>query len=193
MSNRASVVNDTVFSDAENKIVEVKNYLVNQSSLTEELDDLLNIIKGLKDSLEQYESRKRAITPKENVVLCEFERYTLLFDPTAKYNRFVVAFGFDSKTGEWSQGKYFSDLGQAYDYADPEIIETATIKWCKEDIKERLISFGIKPTEFNIATTIKPLSGIKSLGSCIREYGIMNGYEILDEQIQIIKERDLYD
>lgn len=41
---------------------------------------------------------------------------------------YVVAYGYDKETGEWSHGYYTSNLSYALDRANPEILEEATIK-----------------------------------------------------------------
>ena len=61
-----------------------------------------------------------------------------------------MATDYDRTTASWSYGKYFSDLGCAHEAADPEIIEDASVRWVKEDIREKLKAQEIEPTEFNV-------------------------------------------
>lgn len=86
--------------------------------------------------------------PKGNVVLEQFEdsaygtTAVLLRPESAAYRAqtglgdpYVVAYGYDKETGEWSHGYYTSNLSYAVDRANPEILEEATIKWQREDFE----------------------------------------------------------
>lgn len=64
-----------------------------------------------------------AIDLKGNIVLKEFGDTALLFRPQNNYEPFVVAYGYDKAAGEWSHGSYHTDLGHAFEEANPEIIE----------------------------------------------------------------------
>ena len=96
--------------------------------------------------------------PKGNVVLEQFEdsaygtTAVLLRPESAAYRAqtglgdpYVVAYGYDKETGEWSHGYYTSNLSYAVDRANPEILEEATIKWQREDFEAALGSkeYGI--------------------------------------------------
>ena len=64
-----------------------------------------------------------AIDLKGNIVLKEFGDTALLFRPQNNYEPFVVAYGYDKAAGEWSHGSYHTDLGHAFEEANPEIID----------------------------------------------------------------------
>lgn len=70
-----------------------------------------------------------AIDPKGNIVLKEFGDTALLFRPANPYEPYVVADGYEKDSGEWGSGSYFSDLGHAWEKADPDIAEQACIRW----------------------------------------------------------------
>lgn len=93
--------------------------------------------------------------PKGNVVLEQFEdsaygtTAVLLRPESAAYRAqtglgdpYVVAYGYDKETGEWSHGYYTSNLSYALDRANPEILEKATIKWQREDFEAALEEKG---------------------------------------------------
>lgn len=61
-----------------------------------------------------------AIDLKGNIVLKEFGDTALLFRPQNNYEPFVVAYGYDKAAGEWSHGSYHTDLGHAFEEANPE-------------------------------------------------------------------------
>lgn len=69
-----------------------------------------------------------AIDLKGNIVLKEFGDTALLFRPQNNYEPFVVAYGYDKSAGEWSHGSYHTDLGHAFEEANPEIIEDACLR-----------------------------------------------------------------
>ena len=75
-----------------------------------------------------------AIDLKGNIVLKEFGDTALLFRPQNNYEPFVVAYGYDKAAGEWSHGSYHTDLGHAFEEANPEIIEDACVRWQRGDI-----------------------------------------------------------
>lgn len=83
-----------------------------------------------------------AIDPKGNIVLKEFGDTALLFRPQNNYEPFVVASGYDKENGEWASGSYFSDLGHAWEKANPEIAEEACIRWQRDDIATALQDQG---------------------------------------------------
>ena len=175
------------FADIEDKIVAIEDLLggyVGEGNLLDELDWIA----------EQVKFHQKEYSPqKKLVVLEQFERCTLLFDPNEEASPFIVAFGFDEKTGSYKQFECFSDVSRAHDFADPDIIEGATIKWAREDIKQRLYDFGIKPTEFNVTTTLMNHCGFKRLESCLVEYGCLSGFNVIDETIMAYKDKGFYD
>lgn len=79
-----------------------------------------------------------AIDTKGNIVLEQFQDGTALLFQPGNAQPFCVTTDYDRATASWSYGKYFSDLGCAYEAADPEIIEDASVRWVKEDIREKL-------------------------------------------------------
>lgn len=95
-----------------------------------------------------------AIDTKGNIVLEQFQDGTALLFQPGNAQPFCVATDYDRATASWSYGKYFSDLGCAYEAADPEIIEDASVRWVKEDIREKLKAQDIAPTEFNVQSVI---------------------------------------
>ena len=95
-----------------------------------------------------------AIDTKGNIVLEQFQDGTALLFQPGNAEPFCVATDYDRATASWSYGKYFSDLGCAHEAADPEIIEDASVRWVKEDIREKLKAQDIAPTEFNVQSVI---------------------------------------
>lgn len=95
-----------------------------------------------------------AIDTKGNIVLEQFQDGTALLFQPGNAQPFCVATDYDRATASWSYGKYFSDLGCAHEAADPEIIEDASVRWVKEDIREKLKAQDIAPTEFNVQSVI---------------------------------------
>ena len=95
-----------------------------------------------------------AIDTKGNIVLEQFQDGTALLFQPGNAQPFCVATDYDRATASWSYGKYFSDLGCAHEAADPEIIADASVRWVKEDIREKLKAQGIAPTEFNVQSVI---------------------------------------
>lgn len=92
-----------------------------------------------------------AIDPKGNIVLKEFGDTAVLFRPQNNYEPYVVASGYDKSSGEWSHGSYFSDLGHAWEKANPDIIEDACIRWQKDDIEVALSNEGYPASEVNVS------------------------------------------
>lgn len=91
-----------------------------------------------------------AIDTKGNIVLEQFQDGTALLFQPGNAEPFCVATDYDRATASWSYGKYFSDLGCAHEAADPEIIEDASVRWVKEDIREKLKAQNIAPTELTV-------------------------------------------
>ena len=101
-----------------------------------------------------------------------------------------MATDYDRATASWSYGKYFSDLGCAHEAADPEIIEDASVRWVKEDIREKLKAQDIAPTEFNVQSVIMGDSRLweRPLDREFRDNMIASGNDDLDARVTILKE-----
>lgn len=76
---------------------------------------------------------------KENLVMLETQNSwhehptALLFDPSGKHSRYIVAYGFNESNKEWSHGDYYSDLPTAvYDFYGKTRSEY-TIEGCTPD------------------------------------------------------------
>ena len=131
-----------------------------------------------------------AIDTKGNIVLEQFQDGTALLFQPGNAQPFCVATDYDRATASWSYGKYFSDLGCAYEAADPEIIEDASVRWVKEDIREKLKAQDIAPTEFNVQSVIMGDSRLweRPLDRDFRDNMIASGNDDLDARVAILKE-----
>lgn len=110
----------------------------------------------------------------------------LVFSPGA-VQPYIVAHGYDAETGEWSHGSYYSDLGRAYDAANPEIIEDATVKWELEDVREKLEEYGVDISGRNVAEVLAGDAGTRPVAKYMRENMIASGHEDLNDRIQTLK------
>lgn len=131
-----------------------------------------------------------AIDTKGNIVLEQFQDGTALLFQPGNAEPFCVATDYDRATASWSYGKYFSDLGCAHEAADPEIIEDASVRWVKEDIREKLKAQDIAPTEFNVQSVIMGDSRLweRPLDRDFRDNMIASGNDDLDARVAILKE-----
>ena len=131
-----------------------------------------------------------AIDTKGNIVLEQFQDGTALLFQPGNAQPFCVATDYDRATASWSYGKYFSDLGCAHEAADPEIIEDASVRWVKEDIREKLKAQDIAPTEFNVQSVIMGDSRLweRPLDREFRDNMIASGNDDLDARVTILKE-----
>lgn len=92
--------------------------------------------------------------PRGNVELTRFGSTAILF--CGGDEPFMVVKGYDSKTGEWTGDSVrVDDLSVAWDIADPEIIEGATVKWKRSDVADILEDRGIEASDWNIDMAIK--------------------------------------
>lgn len=81
--------------------------------------------------------------PRGNVELTRFGSTAILF--CGGDEPFMVVKGYDGKTGEWTGDSVrVDDLSVAWDIADPEIIEGATVKWKRSDVAGILEDRGIE-------------------------------------------------
>lgn len=131
-----------------------------------------------------------AIATKGNIVLEQFQDGTALLFQPGNAQPFCVATDYDRATASWSYGKYFSDLGCAHEAADPEIIEDASVRWVREDIREKLKAREIEPTEFNVQSVIMGDSMLweRPLDRDFRDNMIASGNDDLDARVAILKE-----
>ena len=92
--------------------------------------------------------------PMGNIELTRFGSTAILY--CGGDEPFMVAKGYDRKTGEWSgEAVSVDDLSVAWDIANPEIIEEATVKWTRGDIADILEGKGIEANDWNIDAVIK--------------------------------------
>lgn len=131
-----------------------------------------------------------AIDTKGNIVLEQFQDGTALLFQPGNAQPFCVATDYDRATASWSYGKYFSDLGCAHEAAAPEIIADASVRWVKEDIREKLKAQDIAPTEFNVQSVIMGDSRLweRPLDREFRDNMIASGNDDLDARVTILKE-----
>lgn len=118
------------------------------------------------------------VDPKGNIELCHFGDTALLFRPGAVMP-YVVADNYDRENGEWSSGSYFDDLGRAFEAADPEIIEDASLRVTRGDVRQGLEDMNVEVTpqnEFEVETSLKEIVSVagpdivhKAIQECIEE------------------------
>ena len=94
--------------------------------------------------------------PTDHVVLGSWPdspgRYAVLFFPGIRMDPFVAAYGYDPETRTWSQGHYFRTASEAWNHADPDIVESlsepVTFDWLTEDFEDiagkRLTEEGLR-------------------------------------------------
>lgn len=115
---------------------------------------------------------------KGNVELVRFGSTAILF--CGGDEPFAVVKGYDGKTGEWSGDSVcVDDLSVAWDIADPEIIEDATVKWTRTDVADILESKGIEANAWNIDAVIKH-PGPENSPFWLGEYSKDGGRDYLD-------------
>lgn len=139
-----------------------------------------------------------AIDPKGNIVIEQFEDATALLFQPGNVQPFCVAENYNRATGEWSSGTYFGSVADAHDRANPEIIEGATVKWEKEDIREKLENNGIEPSEENVQIVIdgdpglwlKPMNDMFNFD--FRGSMIADGNDSLADRVHLLKEEEKF-
>ena len=137
--------------------------------------------------------KKIGLDPKGHVVLAEFGDRALVFTNKDAVQPFVVAHGYDSETGEWAHGLYFSDLGTAYDFANPEIFEGAVVRIEREDISEKLKEYGVLPSYENIQEVIFPDTGMKPLAQSIHDNMLDCARENIDARVKSLMDASRLD
>lgn len=116
--------------------------------------------------------------PKGNVELVRFGSTAILF--CGGDEPFAVVKGYDGETGEWSGDPVrVADLSAAWDIADPEIIEGATVKWTRGDVARILERRGIEANDWNIDAVIKH-PGPENSPFWLGEYSRDGGRDYLD-------------
>lgn len=154
-----------------------------------DIDGVEEIVTNVKNAESIPERTAQAIDPKGNVLLETFGSDALLFRPGA-VQPYVVAHGYDGRTGEWGHGTYFSDPASAYEAANPEIIEDATIRWEREDVREKLEEYGCATDDKNIAKVlVNTQPGYKNVAEYMKENGYEAGRADLDETVGRLKEQ----
>ena len=141
-------------------------------------------ILNLQAERDELKKHLPVLDPKGNIVLENFGRDALVVRtgtdgsilPKA-LQPYVVAHGYEAETGEWAHGSYFSDLGHAYEAADPDIIEQASIRWMRDDLAQALEEAGVEPnkeTIYSLQSDVANMSGW-------RDMAINHGNEMLSD------------
>ena len=121
--------------------------------------------------------------PKGNIELVRYGDTALLFRGT-EHQPFVVAPGYDRSTGEWSgSGRYFDDLAEACDAANPSIVEDATVRFSRDDIGENLEKVGIEASDYNISTVLKS-NRIETSPEGLHDAAWLGGMDYVDAAIK---------
>lgn len=93
--------------------------------------------------------------PKGNIELVRFGSTAILF--CGGDEPFAVVNGYDGKTGEWSGDSVrVDDLSVAWDIADPEIIEDATVKWTRTDVADISLAISVSRKPLSSAAAAMP-------------------------------------
>ena len=128
------------------------------------------------------------LDPKGNVVLMEFEggggRADAFVFRGGGRSPFVYAFDYNRATGEWSQGRYFSDPCRAYFAANPRIIEESAIWWERGDFARALEEAGIAPSDIDIDVLIDRCRSMKGW----LDRAIEDGNEMIDDEAACLAE-----
>ena len=93
---------------------------------------------------------------------------------------YVVAYGYDKETGEWSHGYYTSNLSYAVDRANPEILEEATIKWQREDFEAALEEKGLEPSKRNTEALIQACGKMQGW----KDWATVGGNETIEDAVR---------
>lgn len=116
--------------------------------------------------------------PRGNVELTRFGSTAILF--CGGDEPFMVVKGYDSKTGVWTGDSVrVDDLSVAWDIADPEIIEDATVKWTRTDVADILEGKGIEANDWNIDAVVKT-PDLENSPSLLGEMSKDGGRDYLD-------------
>lgn len=146
------------------------------------IDEAILNLQAEKDELKK---RLSIFDPKGNIVLEDFGRNALVVRTGSdgeilpkSLQPYVIAHDYEAKTGEWSHGSYFSDLGHAYETADPDIIEQASIRWQRNDLMAALEEAGVTPTEIMVTNLLSDVSYMHGW----RDVAISRGNEMLSDR-----------
>lgn len=134
------------------------------------------------------------LDPKGNAVLVEFAseggRVDALIFRGGNHEPFVYAYGYDAETGEWAQGRYFSDPARAYFAANPEIIEESAVWWQLGDYRAHLSHAGIEPTRSNVEQLKQSTHGMRGWADRATESGNEFIHETVEEAFWALIEEE---
>lgn len=172
----------------EGDLVDEVNWVIDQ--LSNERTNTLNKINEVTQTFNDLRDKMKgaaALDPKGNIVLEQFDSTALVVRTGSdgkvlpkQLEPYVVASRYDPRTGEWAAGSYYSDLGNAYEYANPEIFEDGSIQWTRDDIAEALEEAGITATDITVTDLLAEVSCMRGW----RDVAISHGKEMLQEYAQ---------
>ncbi len=108
----------------------------------------------------------------------------LVFRGLGLYQPYVACYGYDATDGTWSQGRYFSDIGEAateYDRLRGVEQPWCRVDWYREDVAQFLSENGAPATDGNIEDCIDQLRG----GRTMREISTSDGWETMEAVIDL--------
>lgn len=179
--------------DIESAVMELEELFGDYVGEGDLVDEIYWIIDNLKqereDRAQQTEklSLESPLTPKGHVILARFGDDALLFRGESSPQPYVCAWGYDDKTGEWGHGTYYSDLGRAWDRIHPEIIEEASVRWQREDLRATLIDQGIEPFDKVVNDFLYEVNHLRGW----RDNAIESGNEFLADKAFDLKRESL--
>ena len=113
---------------------------------------------------------------------------------------FVLASGYDERTGRWGSGEYFDSLASAAAKLENRAISNSDEVilaefWCRDDIRSALGEEGLPVTEGNVDAVMEGLGldgrwdSFGNLKSPLFEELCMQGNEVIADEVSYLRER----
>lgn len=129
----------------------------------------------------------RHVDAKGNVVLGRFGDDAVVFRG-GETEPFAAAAGYDEKTGEWLDVTFCETAAEAWDRADPNVLDDWETLWTREDVAEALEGRGYFPTDDFIDKTvdeIKARGGLSGIPTA-------DGWDVISEAIGALEDGVLW-
>lgn len=121
----------------------------------------------------------RHVDVKGNVVLGRFSGGSAVVFRGGVTAPFGAVTGYDEKTGNWSDVTWCDTAAEAWDHADPNVLDEWETVWTREDIAESLDGRGYFPTDDSIDKIIDEIKTRGGLSGVLAD----DGWDVISEAI----------
>lgn len=109
----------------------------------------------------------------------------LVFTGEGAPQPYVVAHGYDEKSGEWGWGSYYGSAAAAWNDIDPDVVEESVVWWSRSDFEQAVEKAGMEVCEETVDEVIDGTCRMRGW----RDLATSHGWEGIKDVLADIEKR----